>query len=428
MMQKKDNHTVILGNGVAGNSAASAIRKENENGSITMISQEPFPEYRACVLSKKYIAGDIEWEKVFLKKLEDYSKEGIKILFGKRVTRIDTEKGRVIINDNHTVSYDKLIIATGGKPIVPPLPGVDKEGIFTLKSLQDAENILRFSGRKVVVIGAGPIGIEASISLRKRGWQVSLVELMSRVLPTMFDEKPSSVLEKRMEEYGIQVLTGEKATGFQGDKRVQSVITDKREIECDMVILVLGIRPEVGLANEAGIEIGSLGGIKVNEQMMTNVKNIYACGDCVETRDVITGKNILCLLWFNGKKQGEVAGYNAAENGRNFHGGMIVGGVDVLGTNAVSIGHTKSSLRGARLKVIEGETNKVYHRLLVSDGVLVGAQLIGEIPEIGPLVSAIRRHDSLKKIRSILEDGSLLSLNPLYIKLYPFISEGSLLT
>ena len=386
-----------------------------------MISQEPFPEYSACVLSKKYISGEMRREEVFLKKFKDYSKENITTLFGQKARGLDMGNKKVLW-ESGSVSYDKLIIATGGKPMVPPIEGVDKKGIFTLKSLEDADRIYSYSGRKSVVIGAGPIGVEVSISLRKRGWEVSLVELLKWVLPRAFDEKPSLILRKIIEDYGIEVLTGERAVGFGGNSCVHSVITNKREIECDMVILVLGMRPDVELAQKAGVEIGNLGGIRVDKQMMTSIEDVYACGDCVQARDIITGEEILSLLWHNAKQQGEVAGYNSAGVRKDYLGAMNISGTDILGTSAVSLGHTMDRFKDTRVKIIEGE-NEYYYRLLVVDGVIVGAQFVGLTEDIGPLLSAIRRRDSLERLQRTVSQGNLLSRNPWCYRVHSYIKE-----
>jgi NADH oxidase (H2O2-forming) len=419
-----DTHIVIVGNGVAGNSAASAIRSTSKETAITIISQEPFPEYSACTLSKKYLSGEMGREGVFLKAPEDYSREKIATIFGQKVTEIDI-RGKKVILEQGKVAYDKLILATGGNPVVPPLSGVEKEGIFTLKSLADADSIFHYSGRKAVVIGAGAIGVEASISLRKRGWQVVIIELLDRVLPTMFDPEVSLMMRKRIEGFGIEVHTGEKAMSFNGNDHVCGVSTDKREVECDLVILSLGIRPNVAISQQTGIELGSLKGIKVDEHMRTSVEDVYACGDCVETRDTITGENMLCLLWYNAKQQGAIAGSNSVGIEKRFPGTIVIGTVDVLGTFGVSIGHTMESLRDAKLKVVEGGSTW-HHRILLAGGTLVGAQLIGKTDDIGPLVTAIRRGDTVERLRSVLRDGSLLSKNPLLVKLSQYLEGTSL--
>lgn len=418
----RGSHIVIIGNGVAGNSAASAIRGVSEGSFITMISEEPSPEYSACVLSKRYISGEMKREEVFLKAFEDYSKENIRTIFGQKVTGLDIANKKVLLQKGGE-SYDKLIIATGANPVVPPIEGINKEGIFTLKSLEDADRISNYTGEKAVVIGAGPIGVEASISLRKRDWEVTLVELLGWVLPRAFDERPSLRLRKIIEGHGIRVLTGERAVKFNGDTHVRSVITDKREIECDMVILVLGVRPEVKLAQEAGIEIGNLRGIKVNRQMRTNVEDVYACGDCIQARDIITDEDILSLLWYNAKQQGEIAGYNSVGIKRFYPGAMNISGADILGTYAASIGHTADRFKDTGLKIIEGE-NEYYHRLLIAKGVVVGAQVIGNPTNVGPMVSAIRKGDSLQKLQNVIGNENLLFRNPWCYRIYPYIKEG----
>src|SRR4030042_3433814 len=164
-MKNQQLHMVVVGNGAAGNSAASAIRRVNKGTSITMIAQEPHPQYSAGVLSKKYISGEMRKEEVFIKTFEDYSKENIDILLDQKVYQIDSGKKSVMLG-NRSIRYDKLIIATGSRPVLPRIEGVDKKKVFTLKSLKDAEAIFNCPGEKEVVVGAGPIGEEASICLK----------------------------------------------------------------------------------------------------------------------------------------------------------------------------------------------------------------------------------------------------------------------
>jgi NADH oxidase (H2O2-forming) len=421
-VKRQNFHIVVIGNGIAGNTSVAAIRKINKETSIAMVSQESLPEYSACALSKKYISGRMKINEVFLKNFGDYLKENVETFFGKEVIMLDTIKREVILKD-HIINYEKLIIATGGKPIIPSIQGVDKKGIFTLKSLEDAQRILNHSRGKVVVIGAGAIGIEASIGLQKTGCQVFLVELMDQVLPNLFDNEMSSIITKRIEDYGIEVLTKQTVVKFNTDGHVLKVITDKREIECNMVILALGIRPNVEFAQKAGIEIGSLGGIKVNGQMMTNVEDVYACGDCVETKDIITGRSILCLQWYNAKQQGEIAGYNLVGIPKIFHGAMNILVINLFDSYCVSIGHSSSTLGGSDLRILEGFSNKCYYKLVFADNMFVGAQWIGAVSasDIGVLVSLIRRRDNVKRIKKVLSQGNFVSRSTFYFKLNPYL-------
>ena len=183
---------VILGNGVAGNTAASTIRHLDSRIEITLISAETYPEYTACALPH-YLAGEFERQRLFLKSEEDYPAEGIKTIFGRTVSGIDPEKKQVLLGDE-SLSYDKLIMATGSRPLVPPIPGVDLEGVFSLKSPGDADRILEGLGQTAVVVGSGPIGVETAISLKKQGDQVYLIELLERIMPKIFDEEAASLV------------------------------------------------------------------------------------------------------------------------------------------------------------------------------------------------------------------------------------------
>lgn len=407
-MKTSDLQIVIIGNGVAGNSAASAIRKDSREAAITMVSKEPFPEYSPCVLSKKYVSGEMKREEVFLKDLEDYSRENIKNIFGKAVTGIDIEKKEIVL-EKSKIPYDKLIIATGGKPIIPTIEGINKKGVFALKTLKDADSIASYQGTKAVVLGPGFIGVETSIALKKCGWEVSLVGGRTGIiLRSIFDKEPSRRLREVIEGYGIKVFTSERPVKIIGNDYVSGVITDKQELDCNMIILALGISPNIGLAQSAGIETGLLGGIKVNRQMMTNVEDVYACGDCVETRDIITGDNILSLLWHNAKQQGEIAGFNSIGIEKNYYGALNLSTVDISGTYAVSIGHTMERFKGQEVRIIEDKGND-YQRLLIVGGSIVGAQLVGSAEGVGPLISSILRRDSLANIKRIISGEELIS-------------------
>ena len=158
---------VAIGNGVAGNTAVSIIRQFESHADITIISEEVYPEYCACALPQ-YLAGELKRVKVFLRTKKDYSREGIKTIFGRKVTQVSPESKEVFLG-NKSLTYDKLIIATGSKPIIPPIKGVNLDGVFSLKSLGDADQICRYLGRRAGVVGSGPVGVETSVALNKKG-------------------------------------------------------------------------------------------------------------------------------------------------------------------------------------------------------------------------------------------------------------------
>src|SRR3990172_449647 len=226
---------LILGNGVAGNTAASTIRQLDSKADITIISEETFPEYSACALPH-YIAGEHPRRQLFLRTKKDYAGEKIKAILGQKVTAIDLQ-GKKISLDGKSLSYDKLIIATGSRPVIPPIPGVNLAGVFTLKSPGDADRILENMGKAVVLVGSGPIGVETAIALRKRGLEVYLVEFLDRIMPRIFDTKPSSMLRNILEEHSIHIFTGERVTSIIGESKLKGIVTEDRTIVCDEVVM-----------------------------------------------------------------------------------------------------------------------------------------------------------------------------------------------
>ena len=388
---------IIIGNGVAGNTAGSTIRHLDSQTDITIVSEEIYPAYSPCALPY-YLAGELEKQRLFLKTSKDYSREGIKTIFGQRVIAINPESKRVSL-DSKSPAYDKLVIATGSKPIVPPIKGIDLDGVFPLKSLDDADRILHYTGKRAVVVGSGPIGVETSIALHKRGLRVYLIELLDRIMPRVFDETPSSLLRDMLEKEGIEASTGERVTAISGSSRVEGIVTDKRQIECDMVVLGVGMKPNIELAKQSGLKIGGLGGISVTRQMLTSFGDVYACGDCVEAEDFVTGEPALSLLWHNARQQGEVAGYNCSGVARSYPGSQNITSLDIFGIHVASFGRTQSeSSQDEDIEVIERLGGEKYRRLIIDRGKLIGAQFIGDFRDMGALLYLLVRRDNLNEV------------------------------
>ncbi len=402
---------VIIGNGVAGNTTASIIRRLNNRAEITIVSEEIHPEYSACALPQ-YIAGELRRRELFLRTRRDYSREGIKTVFGRKVTRINPEE-KAVFFDTRRLAYDKLVIATGSKPIVLPIKGIELDGVFTLKSLGDADQILNYTGKTVVIIGSGPVGVETAMALAERGLQVYLVESLDRIMPRVFDERAASLVRDILEKRGIQVLTSEAVIAITGGDKVRGVLTDKQKIKCDMVILSVGLRPNVELAQMSGLNIGTLGGIDVTRQMMTGSRDIYAGGDCVETEDMITGNQSLSLLWHNAKRQGEVIGYNCCGIPKSYPGSINITCLDVFGTSAVSFGSIEAEVGSHEdIEVIEKHQGKNYNRLIFNRGRLIGVQAIGNVRDTGALLSLMVGKGNLNEIKQMTGKRTSMPLSP----------------
>ena len=415
-------NVVIIGNGVAGNTAASTIRQLDKEANITIVSEEPFVEYSACALPH-YIAGEYGRRKLFLRTKKSYSDEKIKAVLGQKVTGIDPKTKQVVLTGGKSLPYDKLVIATGSRPVIPPIPGVNLNGVFTLKSPDDADRILAGMGKTVVLIGSGPIGVETSIALKKRGLDVYIIEFIDRIMPKIFDPKPSAMVKDILEKNGIKVFTGERVTAITGEGKVAGVTTDKRQIACDEVIMGVGMRPNTELAQQAGITLGSLRAIAVDRQMKTNLDDIYACGDCIQTRDMATGKETMSPLWHNAKRQGMIAAYNCCGIHKIYPGSESITSLDVYGTHAASFGRVEAD-PGLEEKVTVTERvarDGDYYRLIVSDGKIVGAQSLGNARDMGALLYALIKREPLAKINRIVEERPLPQ-NPLYHRAARYLS------
>ncbi len=380
---------VIVGNGIAGISAAHTIRMISSDALITIVSDEAEPAYSACVLAD-YIGGELSRENVIIKNFSEYSRDGISLLSSQKVVGMSVEDKRVIL-EKESLPYDKLIIATGSKPVIPAGITIDKSGIFTFKSLKDADKISRWKGHVAVVVGSGPIGLEAGMALQRKGYHVVILELLSHVLPRVFDEHPAAIIKSLLDQRGIEVLEREKLVEIMGNDRVSGITTDKRTIPCDTVVLATGMKPR-GSWVIGKVDIGKHGGILVNEKMATSLPDVFACGDCVDAKDLVTGRSAPSMLWHNARRQGEVAGYNAAGVSVYYDGSLNVTGVTIFGTQAVSIGMSSSDgLSG--LEVIERKREGAYQRVLLQNAEMVGAQSVNWSEDMGRLLTSIVRKE-----------------------------------
>jgi len=386
----------VVGSGIAGDEAALAARKTDPKARVVMITRDPYPLYSACVLAN-YVSGEIPRERVFLRTPDDYTRDGIEILMSRQVVDWHPDRHVLCLDDEGELSYDRLIIATGSRPFIPPLPGVEKEGVVTLKTLRDADIMRDVQGKSAVVVGSGPIGIETAVALHRRGWSVSLVELLDRILPRLFDIPLASSLQERLESRGIQVFLREKVLEILGEERVSGVRTDQRTIPADLVILVIGMRPDLELAKKGELVLGVSGGIQVDEHMRTNRTDVWACGDCVESQDMVTGRKGLFMLWNNARIQGRVAGANAAGDTKRYPGSLNLTSVSFFGEACASVGLLSSDLSPTEAQVIHRKGLRREFWLVLQDNRIVGAQALGHTERVGGLVGLILRGEDLRK-------------------------------
>ena len=421
---------VVIGNGIAGFSAASTLRHLDRQFEITVISGESNPLYSPCILAD-YVSGEIPRERVFVKSLSDYERHSMRLLLGHEVKEIDPPGKGVLMDDGLPIPFDKLILATGSRAVT--LGGL-KKGIFKLKTLQDADEILKHAGKKAVVIGAGPIGIEVGIALLRRGFRVSILEMMDHVLPLGLDALAASKVKAVLEEHEIEVFNGERFESVHGTNRVTGVVTNRRKIECDTLVWAVGMRPNVELAAKSGIRLGDKGGITVNPRMETSVPDIYACGDCVESNDILTGEPYPNLFWHNANRQGVVVARNCAGFPTDYPGSHNLLNVDVFGNHVAGFGFTEAALNRfrdlkafggnpLRISILERENNGSYYRLVIAEDRCMGAQFLNvDLTQraLGLLWSFILQKRSVEELLKILENEGLLCHKPWLRRLRPF--------
>lgn len=322
---------VILGGVAAGAKAAAKSRRELPDAEINLYTDDTHISYSACGLPY-YIEGNFEdYELLLVRSPEDFEEKNVHIHLRSRAVKIIPESKQVLIQDLNTqraflVDYDKLIIAIGARPVIPRIKNVNLPNIFTVRKIEDGIAIKEkaLKSKRATIIGAGYIGMEILEALVRQNLFVTVVEYAPFVM-TIFDEDMSKLIEEQLNSISdgrFEILTSEIVTEFSGDiEGVKSVRTGTgKEFETDMVVLCAGVTPNVEIAKDAGIELGITGAIKVNDRMETSIKDIYACGDCVEEHLVISDSKIWMPLGSNANKEGRTAAINACGGDDKFHG------------------------------------------------------------------------------------------------------------
>jgi NADPH-dependent 2,4-dienoyl-CoA reductase/sulfur reductase-like enzyme len=311
---------VILGGVAAGTKAASRARRLDPEMEITVYQEEPEPSISECGLP--YLLSGVveERDDLVARTPEKFAEKGIEVLVRHRVEWIDVTGKKLSVLDLNTGetfddTYDRLVIATGARAVLPPVPGAELEGVFKLRFLTDSDEIARYiqerSPSRATIVGGGYIGLEVAENLCRLGLEVSLIEGEDRVA-LAYGPEVSEYVEAELEANGVRVYTGEKVDEFTGEGRVTGVKFGDRELQTDLVIVGVGIKPNVELATEAGVEKGTTGAILVDRHMKTNVPNVWAAGDCVETTNLVSGRPVWVPLGDTANQMGRVAGTNAA--------------------------------------------------------------------------------------------------------------------
>jgi len=389
---------VVIGAHAAGVDAASAARKTDRTAEITLITDEKYAGYSRCGLPF-VIGGHIpSFSNIIVFPPSYFQMMKLNLKTETKVTKIDTGKKTVVTLDKNgnieELPYDSLIIATGASAFTPPIKGREKQGVLPLRTIEDGQRIdqaIREGAKRAVVMGAGLIGLETAVALQERGLQVTVVEMLPQVLPAMLDADMAKIVQEMLEQKGIRILTNKPVEEFLGAEKVTGIVAGGEQINADLFVSAFGVRANTQLAVDAGIALGETRLIKTNARMETNVKDVYAVGDCAESIHIVTQRPTVQQLGTVAVRQGKVAGINAAGGYATFPGVVGSAVTELYNMQIGATGLTETAAKRAGIEVITGtissKTKADYYpgalpirvKLVVEKESqrIIGAQIIG---------------------------------------------------
>lgn len=389
---------VIIGAHAAGVDTASAARKTDRTAEITLLTEEKHPGYSRCGLPF-VVGGHIpSFPSLIVFQSSYFQMMKINLKTETKATAIDIAKKIVDTQDstgkNETVPYDSLIIATGASSFMPPIKGKEKKGIYSLRTLDDGQVIdqaVKDGAKTALVMGAGLIGLETAIGLQEKGLKVTVVEMLPQVLPLMLDADMAKGVQEMLQEKGINIVVGKAVEEILGTEKATGVKAGGEQFDADVIISAFGVRANTQLATNAGILLGDTKAIKTNARMETNIKDVYAVGDCAESTHIVTQKPALMQFGTVAVRHGKVAGINAAGGYALFTGVLGSSVSRLYETDIGSTGLTETAAQRARIETVTGtitsKTKADYYpgalpikvKLVVEkeSQKIIGAQIIG---------------------------------------------------
>jgi NAD(P)H-nitrite reductase large subunit len=400
-------HYVIIGNGGAGISALQAIREVDKTSDVTIISREQYPAYSPCSLPN-LIAGEVDKPTMFRFDKQFYHRLNARFMKNTEALEIDPKDKEVKLTNGDCVKFDKLLVAVGAKPITPKgIKGLELDGVHVMGTLDSALGILDHINQgasRVVVVGGGFMGIETATMLKKRGIEVSVVEMLPRILSRMLDPDISDKVTEILKNHDIKLVLNDTVESINGKKTVAGVSLGKNKLRCDMVVLAIGVTANVDIVKGSGIVVNQ--GVIVDSKMQTNKKNIYAAGDIAEVREQIEGKQGSYAIWPNAIEQGRIAGLNMTGRPSKYEGAEVVNVLDVFDTPVVAMGHT--SLEIGKCKVISRFTPHTSKKILLKNNRILGLQFVGTIRNAGTFYSLMKKGLDVSSVEERLLDDNLV--------------------
>ena len=376
---------VIIGNGVAAAACIEGIRSVDPQGTLTVLSEEPHEVYCRPLISY-YLEGKTDAEKMKYRGADFYSENAVKVFYEEKAASIDTARKRVVTEKGNEIAYTDICIAAGSSPFIPQFEGLEtvpkKYSFMTLDDAYALEKAVTENSR-VLIIGAGLIGLKCAEGLKERVKEITVCDLAERVLSSILDTECAALMQEHLEKNGIRFLLGDSAKSFSGNK---AFMNSGKEVEFDILVLAVGVRANTQLAKDAGCDVNR--GILVDDRMQTSLEHIYAAGDCAEGTDITSGEHKVLAILPNAYLQGYCAGINMAGGKAVFDKGIPMNSIGFFGFHAMTAGSYYTEADGG--KMYEDKTDTSIKRLFTKDGLLTGFILIGREERAGIYTSMIR--------------------------------------
>lgn len=384
---------VIIGNGVAAAGCIEGIRSVDAAGKITVVSGENHPVYCRPLISY-YLEGKTDPERMRYRPADFYETMGCQVLYGKRAVSMDSAAKTITLDDGAVLSYDKVCVAAGSSPFVPPFAGLDTvDKKFTFMTLDDTLALEAATDKtsRVLIVGAGLIGLKCAEGLRDRVAEITVCDLADRVLSSILDAECAAMMQSHLEANGIRFLLGDSAASFEGGK---AVMKSGKTVEFDVLVLAVGVRANTALVKDACGQVNR--GILIDTGMQTTLPDVYAAGDCTEGEDItFGGKRVLAILP-NAYMQGRCAGINMTGGSAVFDNAIPMNSIGFFGLHAMTAGTYYGADQGGEMYEEKGELT--LKRLFTRDGLLTGFILIGQVERAGIYTSLIRERIRLDTV------------------------------
>ncbi len=375
---------VIIGNSAAAIGTIQGIRLVDKTGQIVVISDEKYHTYSRPLISY-WLKEQVTEENMRYRGEDFYEKNDVDTLFETRVKKINPDRKTVTIENGNEISYDRLMVATGSKPFVPPMEGLDRVAKkFTFMKLDDAKAVREAvtEGAKILIVGAGLIGLKAAEALEHYGADMTVIDLADRILPSILDSEASAIMQKHIESKGVKFILGTSVKEF---SESSAVLQNGDTVQFDMVILAVGVRPNTELIAEAGGKVNR-GIVTDQKQAVQGLRDVYAAGDCTESLDITTGQQKILALLPNAFLQGEIAGQNMAGKETYYLNAMPMNAIGFFGLHIITAG----SYEGEAYTETDGAEN--YKKLVTADNELKGFILMGDVKRAGIYTYMIKWH------------------------------------